>query len=90
MSNSSPTQEDRTTVTGETTDGGEPSGTLERRLPAIAKPIRVASFWLAILLPFLYLPLLLNGLTTLAGTLTFFGLLGANVALLYVGHSHRQ
>ena len=74
-------------------DGADRTGTsryLDRHLPTIAKPVRVASFWLAIVLPFVYLPLLLNGLSTTGQTLTFFGLLIANVALLYTGHAHRQ
>ncbi|MCU4740210.1 hypothetical protein OB955_02755 [Halobacteria archaeon AArc-m2/3/4] len=63
--------------------------TLERITPMLAKPIRVTSFWTAIVLPFLHVPLLATGLTGSAETLTFLGLLTLNLLALYVGHSHR-
>ncbi|MCL9817983.1 hypothetical protein [Natronocalculus amylovorans] len=54
-----------------------------------ARGIRFASFWLAIVLPFAYLPLLTTELT-LATALLFFGLFGANILALIVGHNHNQ
>ena len=55
----------------------------------IARGVRLASFWLAIVLPFAYLPLLTTELT-LATVLLFFGLFGANVLALIIGHGHNQ
>lgn len=66
------------------------SRTLERLSPTLAKPVRLASFWTAIVLPFLYVPLLATGLSDSTETLTFLGLLGLNLLALYVGHSHRR
>nr|WP_255194507.1 hypothetical protein [Natronobeatus ordinarius] len=63
---------------------------LERVSPTLAKPVRVASFWTAIVLPFLYVPLLATGLSDSAETLTFLGLLALNLLALYVGHSYRR
>lgn len=65
-------------------------GALERLLPALATPVRVASFWTAIVLPFLHVPLLATGLSTPAETFTFLGLLCLNLLALYVGHAHRS
>lgn len=63
---------------------------LDRYLPTLAKPIRVASFWSAIVLPFLYVPFLLAGLSGSLETAIFLVLLCANALALYVGHSHRR
>lgn len=84
------TTHDRTQPSTDSNDV-EPKATgLERLVPAIATPIRVASFWTAIVLPFLHVPLLAAGLSTPAETGTFLGLLGLNLVTLYVGHSYRQ
>ncbi|WP_440771419.1 hypothetical protein [Natronorubrum sp. DTA28] len=64
--------------------------TLEDVAPSVAKPIRVAGFWGAIVLPVLYLPLLANGLSTSLQAVAFCGLLAVNLAALYVGHAHRR
>lgn len=63
---------------------------LERFVPWIAGPVRVACFWTAIVLPFLHVPMLATGLTTGTETATFLLLVGLNALALYVGHSHRQ
>lgn len=65
-------------------------GALERRAPSLAKPIRVASFWTAIVLPFLHVPMLATGLSNSTETTAFLGLLALNLLALYVGHSHRR
>ncbi|MFB6252156.1 MAG: hypothetical protein ABEI27_10825 [Halobellus sp.] len=49
--------------------------------------IRAASFWIAITLPLLYLPLLANGFAAGEG-LSFTGLIGANALAFLVGHGH--
>ncbi|SDJ67634.1 hypothetical protein [Natronorubrum texcoconense] len=64
--------------------------TLEDVAPSVAKPIRVAGFWGAIVLPVLYLPLLAVGLSTPFQALLFLALLSVNLAALYVGHTHRR
>ncbi|WP_440764684.1 hypothetical protein [Natronorubrum sp. DTA7] len=63
---------------------------LEDVAPSVAKPIRVAGFWGAILLPVCYLPLLAVGLSTPFQALLFLVLLSVNLAALYVGHAHRR
>jgi len=49
--------------------------------------VRGMSFWAAILLPLVYLPLLSGGLGSQAGPLVI-GLLAANVIALVIGHNH--
>ena len=50
--------------------------------------VQVVAFWAAILLPFIYLPLLYGGLD---GELwTFVGLLMLNVVTLVLGHDYRS
>ncbi|EMA47135.1 hypothetical protein [Halobiforma nitratireducens] len=65
-------------------------GRLERLLPGLAKPIRKAGFWGAILLPFVYAPLLFVGLSTWIEAVVFLALVVLNLFALYVGHSHRR
>lgn len=55
----------------------------------VAVPLRFVGFWLAVALPFLYLPLLYDGLTG-QQAIIFGALLALNVAALVAGHSHRQ
>ncbi|WP_135534678.1 hypothetical protein [Halostella pelagica] len=51
-------------------------------------PIRMISFWMAVALPFLHVPLLLRGLTDPSQTITFLGLLVVNMVALLIGHSY--
>ncbi len=81
---------DRGSSGRDASDGYPGRGGLERYLPTLAKPIRVASFWSAIVLPFLYVPLLGTGLSGALETAVFLCLLCANALALYVGHSHRR
>lgn len=60
---------------------------LGRRL--IAAPLRFAGFWSAVVLPFLYVPLLTSGLTP-AETTTFVGLLVLHVVALVAGHDYKR
>ena len=57
-------------------------------LSDLASSVRMVSFWAAVALPFLHVPLLAAGLSTPSETLTFLGLLGLNLVALLVGHSH--
>lgn len=52
--------------------------------------IRPVSFWLAVTIPFFYLPLILQGFTQPSDVLTFLGLLVVNVVALVVGHEHSR
>jgi len=51
------------------------------------EPVRALSFYAAIVLPFVYLPLLANGVTS-EELSVFVGLLLANAAALVLGHGH--
>lgn len=90
MSNQS-SHDHQTARRGESTDGQDASQhALERYVPSVAKPIRVTSFWLAIVLPFFYVPLLVTGLSSGTETGIFLGLLVLNLGALYVGHSYQR
>lgn len=57
----------------------------------LSGPLEFVGFWMAIALPFLYVPLLVETqLQTSAQTATFLALLGLNVLALFVGHSHKR
>ena len=57
---------------------------------AAVKPVRALAFWLAVALPFAYLPLLVGGIGTEAELVTFAGLVAANAVALLVGHDHHR
>ncbi len=78
------------TATDERRDEDPDRRWLERTLPHVAGEIRKAGFWAAIVLPFLYLPLLVFGLNTWLHSTAFLVLLVVNLGALYVGHYHRQ
>ncbi|WP_435348191.1 hypothetical protein [Haloarchaeobius sp. HRN-SO-5] len=63
---------------------------LGERLGPVATPVRMASFWLAIALPFAHLSLLASGIETPAETQAFLVLLVLNLGALVVGHGHRN
>ena len=54
------------------------------------RPVRAAAFWLAVALPFAYLPMLVGGIGSETQLLTFLALLAANVLALLVGHDHQR
>ena len=54
---------------------------------AIGATIRRVSFWSAILLPLVYLPLLSSGFGAQTGSIVI-GLLALNLIALLVGHNH--
>lgn len=84
MSNSSSPDRRNTDSSGSSETSDTDSG------PLLARRLRVASFWLAIVLPFVYLPLLVVGLTNAVRTGAFLGFLALNLLALYFGHAHRQ
>lgn len=57
---------------------------------ALARPIEAVAFWSAIALPFLYVPLLFNGLATTAQLTAFFVLLGLHAAAIVGGHRYNR
>ncbi|WP_121744327.1 hypothetical protein [Natronorubrum halophilum] len=61
-----------------------------RIVRSLKGPAQFLSFWVAIALPFVHLPLLAQGLGNPQVTLTFLTLLAFNVFALYVGHGHKQ
>lgn len=94
MSDSSATPDQRSSINESITErageNGDEQRLLERRVPTLASRIRKAGFWAAIVLPFLAVALLLNGLSTPLETLAFLGVLGIDLLALYVGHAHRR
>jgi hypothetical protein len=84
MSNSSPTAPiDRLPRPHELTDAWP----VRRSLDVVATPLRFVAFWLAVALPFLYVPLLVGGLQGERPTV-FVGLLLLNAVALVIGHEH--
>lgn len=57
------------------------------RVPSL---IEAFAFWSAIILPFVYLPLLIIGLDTLVQQGLFVGLIVLNVVMIVLGHRHHQ
>ncbi|WP_253739006.1 hypothetical protein [Halohasta salina] len=82
MSNATPNHAQNTSpVTNWAADVAQ-QGTL-----ALRATVRGMSFWAAILLPLVYLPLLSGGLGSQTGFI-FLGLLAVNLIALFVGHNH--
>lgn len=65
------------------------SSSLQHGARLVAAPLRFVGFWAAIALPFLYLPLLVGGLSG-QEVLVFGALLATNALALVLGHSHGQ
>ena len=63
---------------------------LYRLVRSVKGPTQFLSFWAAIALPFVHLPLLAQGLGDPQITSTFLVLLAVNVCALYVGHGYKQ
>jgi hypothetical protein len=82
MTNITPNHEQKTSaVTNWAADVAQ-QGTL-----ALRATVRGMSFWAAILLPLVYLPLLSGGLGSQTGFI-FISLLAVNLIALFVGHNH--
>lgn len=66
-------------------------GSRARQLAStLRSPAQFLSFWIAITLPFLYVPLLVNGLGSASVAVAFVALLVLNVFTLYLGHGYNQ
>jgi hypothetical protein len=61
-----------------------------RLVRSVKGPAQFLSFWIAIALPFVHLPLLAQGLGDPTVTLTFALLLAANALALYLGHGYNR
>lgn len=60
-------------------------------LPAgVVGPIKRIAFWTAVVLPFLYLPLLASGLESISMAVVFLALVTVNVCALIVGHPYKN
>ncbi|WP_121823356.1 hypothetical protein [Halostella salina] len=57
---------------------------------ALTTPFQMAGFWMAVVLPFLHVPLLATGLSTPSETMTFLALLALNLVGLVVGHTYNR
>lgn len=82
---------------GDSTRDGDESGFLDRAPEALAtasrrveRALRAASFWTAVVLPFLYVPVVLDGLRTAGRVWVVLGAVLLNVLALGLGHSHRR
>lgn len=62
---------------------------LQRGVELVATPLRFVSFWTAVALPFLYLPLLYGGLEG-QQAYVFALLVAINVVTLLLGHEYGQ
>ncbi|AEH35807.1 hypothetical protein [Halopiger xanaduensis] len=84
MSNHSP-------LSNESIGPSSPEADRHRRvLHSLKGPAQFLSFWVAIALPFIHLPLLAQGLGDPGVTLTFLTLLAVNAVALYAGHGYNQ
>lgn len=58
----------------------------ERSVPALlVRPVKRLSFWAAIVLPFIHLPLLATGLDSQSMTVAFLALVALNVVAILLG-----
>jgi formate-dependent nitrite reductase membrane component NrfD len=57
---------------------------------SLLAPIRGIAFWIAIVLPFLYMPLLASGLQSGSVRTAFVALVVCNAVALLVGHSYAR
>ncbi|WP_049924446.1 hypothetical protein [Halopiger djelfimassiliensis] len=89
MSNPSPLSNESIPPSSPDADAQPDAGT-SRVVRSVKGPAQFLSFWVAIALPFVHLPLLAQGLGDPGVTLTFLGLLTINALALYVGHGYNQ
>lgn len=67
----------------------DPDGAPAGGWGSIRRAVRAAAFWLAVMLPFLYVPLLAAGVGTVGARRALLLLVGLNGVALYVGRGHR-
>ncbi|MDJ1432835.1 hypothetical protein [Halostagnicola sp. A-GB9-2] len=88
MSNSSPLPNESIAQSPAETD--RDIDTHRRLLRTIKRPAQFLSFWVAIALPFVHVPLLSQGLGDPTVTMAFLALLAINVLALYFGHGYNR
>jgi hypothetical protein len=69
------------------TDTSTPLGRLSAASQLLARPVEALAFWLAVVLPLAYLPLLLAGGLS---TSTLLGCLAVNALAHLLGHRHNR
>ncbi len=80
-------------LSNESLPASSPEAERTRRLPLVhtlKAPAQFLSFWIAIALPFVHVPLLAQGLGDPTVTGVFLALLVLNALALYVGHGYNQ
>jgi len=88
---SQPSEQNASTHSSCETPGQTRNQLLDQLTPeSVLSPVRTVSFWMAVSMPFLYLPLLVVGLETPVEVVAFLSLVVLNVAALVVGHSHHN
>ena len=82
-------------MSGPSTPTAQSSSTASRSLPgalpgieSVLRPIEAFAFWTAIVMPFIYLPLLLTGVETPSEAIAFGVLVAAHVVALVVGRRY--
>ncbi|QLG49815.1 hypothetical protein [Natrinema halophilum] len=88
MSNPSPLSNE--SIASSSPEAESRPGRRRRLVHSLKGPTQFLSFWVAIMLPFVHLPLLAQGLGDPSVTLTFSILLVANVFALYLGHGYNR
>ncbi|WP_266078524.1 hypothetical protein [Haladaptatus caseinilyticus] len=91
MSGTPPFENDGNAVASRTAVGRRKLTALHARYSehTLTTPIQFVAFWSAVTLPFLYVPLLINGLAG-AELTAFLSLLACHIVALFAGHSYRQ
>ncbi len=89
MSNHSPLPNDSVPRSSQEAESQRNSRS-RRVVSSLKEPLQFLSFWTAIALPFVHVPLLLQGLDGPHVTAAFLSLLVANLLALYVGHEYNQ
>lgn len=59
-------------------------------LPWLWTSLQRVGFWAAVVIPFLYIPLLFTGIETLSEVVVFVVLIALNAVSLVVGHPHHN
>lgn len=68
----------------------EQSGRPRSEMPdRVTDPVQIIGFWLAVVLPFIHLPLLVGGLTSEGRQVLFMVLIALNLAAFYAGRNYR-
>ena len=87
MSNAPSTLSQHATETED--DPANPLTYAESAAKVLTKPFQFAGFWSAVVLPFVYAPILLGGVAAGQRT-TFVGLLALHAVTLLAGHGYRN